>query len=324
MLDIIDAQAGGDVGRVVLGGLEPIPGASVAERANYLREARDDLRQALMRPPLGDRSQSVNLLVTPTTAADADFGLIIMGTMGYPGFSGSNAMCTIAALNLAGQLPVRSEKHPVRIETPVGITSLWVSRAPGQPITVEYEAPVAQLLSHAVSAQTAGGRQVAYDLIDAGVPYVVVDAATAGIDPREATVDQLRACFDPLLDHASSQRRNETGLPQPVTLGLLTEPADDLAAPDGDGVIATNLAVYMAGGVMCHGPTGTGTTALLTWLLARNHIRAGDSVQATSPAGNAFSAALLRTSRSNTGVQVHTAVAGKPLALGRQHVDLRL
>ena len=94
-LDTIDAEAGGDVGRVVVGGFEPPPGGSIADRAGRLREQADWLRRAVIRPPAGDPSQSVNLILPPSTA-DADVGAIVMGTMGYPGFSGSNAMCMIA------------------------------------------------------------------------------------------------------------------------------------------------------------------------------------------------------------------------------------
>lgn len=50
MLDVIDAEAGGGVGRVVLDGLEPLRGASLADRARHLRNGRDDLRQAFCGP----------------------------------------------------------------------------------------------------------------------------------------------------------------------------------------------------------------------------------------------------------------------------------
>ena len=323
VLDVIDAEAGGDVGRVVLSGLEAIPGASVADRAHYLREVHDDLRLAFMRAPHGDRSHSINLLVPATLGSEANFGLIIMGTMGYPGFSGSNVMCTVAALNLSGQLPATRQKHTVRLETPVGTTPLEVSRAPGQPITVEYAAPAGRVLSQGLSAPLGQRGAMDYDLVDSGVPYVVVDADTAALDPRAATPERLSRLFDPLLDHASNRRYKESDSSQPVTLGLLTEPVSDFSAARGDRTVDVNVAVYMAGGVMCSGPTGTGTTALVTWLHARRPIGAGDSIRAVSPTGNTFGATLLQTSRSSKGAAlVHTKITGSPTVLGRHCVNI--
>lgn len=55
-LDTIDAEAGGDVGRVVVAGFDPPLGGSVAERADRLREQADWLRRALIGPPVGDPS----------------------------------------------------------------------------------------------------------------------------------------------------------------------------------------------------------------------------------------------------------------------------
>ncbi|MGO1832507.1 MAG: alcohol dehydrogenase catalytic domain-containing protein, partial [Brevibacterium yomogidense] len=44
-LDLIDAQSGGDVSRVVTAGIEPIPGATALEKARYLQREGDGLRR---------------------------------------------------------------------------------------------------------------------------------------------------------------------------------------------------------------------------------------------------------------------------------------
>lgn len=317
ILDVIDAHAGGDVGRVVLDGIGDLPAGTVAERARFLRQQGDGLRRLLIQKPHGDPSQCINLVVPPSDP-DADTGLIIMGTMGYPDFSGSNAMCTIAALAEAGRLPLGEEERDVLLETPGGLTRLRVSDRHGKLISVAYDALPGFVALEERLADVAGWGPVRHSLVYGGVFYAIVSGADVGLDPARTPVPEMMRFFQAFLPAAARQELYHPvhGTMPPLSLALLAGPLD-AAAPD---MPSTHVAVYMDPGVICHGPTGTGTTALLAWLERRGEIEPGSAIRAISPFGNEFTGTLLDHVALGERTGVRTRISGQPRLLAHSRV----
>jgi proline racemase len=105
MITAIDAHAGGEPGRVITGGIGPIPGETVFEQMLHLRDHQDDIRKLMLREPRGYPGLCCNLLV-PATDPDADMGFIIMEQMEYAAMSGSNTICVTTVLLETGILPM--------------------------------------------------------------------------------------------------------------------------------------------------------------------------------------------------------------------------
>lgn len=53
LLSVIDAHTGGNPERVVIGGVPPIPGKTMLEKAKYMRDNLDYLRMLLVHEPRG-------------------------------------------------------------------------------------------------------------------------------------------------------------------------------------------------------------------------------------------------------------------------------
>src|SRR3954453_23391753 len=97
---VIGCHAGGEVGNVVVAGVDPPAGATVREQMETLR-ADDRLRRFLLREPRGSLATHANLIV-PATRADCAYGYVIMEPTEYPLMSGSNTMCVATVLLEAG------------------------------------------------------------------------------------------------------------------------------------------------------------------------------------------------------------------------------
>ncbi|EPC03990.1 hypothetical protein L861_01420 [Litchfieldella anticariensis FP35 = DSM 16096] len=330
ILTLIDAHAGGDLGRVVMDGVGNLPKGSVAERALFLREQADGLRRLLIREPYGDPSHCINLVVPPASP-EADAGLIIMGTMGYPDFSGSNAMCTVAALVKAGWLALKDGQSDLSLETPGGVTRLNVSHHAGELETVSYDALPGFVAAEGCWADVEGWGRVRYSLVYGGVFYAVVSATDVGLDPARTPTPTLTQFFSDFLRVAARQKLHHPviGAMPPLSLALLANPLET----DLTGVPVARVAVYMEPHVICRGPTGTGTTALLAWLACRGEIAPGSTIRTISPFGNEFSGTLSATNIAVGGhPAVGTRITGKPhllspgrivIDLGDPHVDRR-
>lgn len=322
-LDVIDAHAGGDVGRVLFSGpagsVPDVPGATVAERARFLREEADGLRRVLTRPPRGVRSQSVNLVVPPTSA-DADVGLVVMGTMGYPNYSGSNAMCTVAALVHRGLLTLEDGPRELVLETPGGLTTLSLTGNGRSLVSVSYAASPGFLVPGVRYAEVGGGT-VPYRIVYGGTFYALVSADEVGLSPTDTPHEVVTDFFAELIGAA---RRDTVmvhpllGPQQPLSLGLLVGEVEERS---GD-LPTVPVAVYMDGGVIRRGPTGTGTTGLLTWLHEQGAVAARTELRVRSPYGHEFTGVTTGTTSVGQWAGAHTTISGRPHILGRSEILL--
>ena len=95
-LQIVNCHAAGEVGDVIVDGVETLPGATVNAQAQFLA-ANQQLRNFVLNEPRGGVFRHVNLLV-PAVSPEADFGFIIMEPEDTPPMSGSNCMCVAAVL----------------------------------------------------------------------------------------------------------------------------------------------------------------------------------------------------------------------------------
>src|SRR3954453_13037773 len=92
MITAVDAHAEGEPGRVITGGVGPLPGETVFDQMEYLSEHRDVIRKLMLREPRGYPGLCCNLLV-PSRNPEAAIGFIIMEQMEYAAMSGLNTIC---------------------------------------------------------------------------------------------------------------------------------------------------------------------------------------------------------------------------------------
>ena len=66
MIHAVDLHACGEPGRVIVGGVLDVPGASMFEKMQYLAGEADDLRKLMLREPRGYPAANCNLILPPT------------------------------------------------------------------------------------------------------------------------------------------------------------------------------------------------------------------------------------------------------------------
>ena len=131
VIEAVDAHAAGEPGRVIVGGVTGVPGATMFEAMTWLQAHRDDLRLRMLREPRGYPAANCNLLL-PTWNAEADAGYVIMEQVEYPGMSGSNTMCVVTVLLETGILPMTEPTTELTLETPAGLIRVTAACADGK------------------------------------------------------------------------------------------------------------------------------------------------------------------------------------------------
>lgn len=246
-----------------------------------------------------------------------------MGTMGYPGFSGSNAMCTMAALVDDHRITTTAGDQRVRLETPTGITPLTVRVEDGRVTSVRYAAPVAHAEPEGRTIRVPGWAVVTYTLVYSGTSYVLLDSADVDLPPTADSIDAVRDLFEALFAEIVPTARldhPQLGMMPPPSLGLLADVS--AVRQNTHEVQAVPLAVFMDGGVICAGPTGTGTSALLAWLADRGRIWPGARLRTTSPSGSTFLGEHAGDTAVGARPAIHSTITGVPRVLGRDTVTL--
>ena len=71
MISAVDTHVCGEPGRVIVGGVQDVPGNTIFEKRCYLEEHADHLRRMMLREPRGYPASNCNLIL-PACHPDAD------------------------------------------------------------------------------------------------------------------------------------------------------------------------------------------------------------------------------------------------------------
>jgi proline racemase len=272
-ITVIGCHAGGEVGNVVVAGVDPPPGATVREQMEALR-ADDRLRRFLLREPRGSVATHANLIV-PAMRDDCAAGYIIMEPTEYPLMSGSNTICVTTVLLETGIVPMQEPETIVRLEAPAGVVEVRAACRDGRVDSVELVNVPAYATQLDATLEVDGVGSLTVDVAFGGMWYCIADAAALGF---EIAPEEARA----LCDVGERIRiAAKTQLDENVSIVQIAQPWQ------GVGAVSRN-AVVIAPGRLDRSATGTGLSARMAALHARGLMRVGDTMTHASPIGSTF------------------------------------
>src|SRR5437870_5328949 len=186
MVTAVDAHAGGEPGRVIVGGVLGVPGASMFEKRVYLELHKDDLRKRMLREPRGYPGLCCNLVLPPTTP-EADAGFVIMEQTDYPPMSGSNTICVATVLLETGMLPMHEPVTEIVLEAPAGLVAVRAECAHGKVRHVTFHNVPAFAVHLDARLEVPHIGTLSVDVAYGGMFYVIADAASVGLrlEPNE-------------------------------------------------------------------------------------------------------------------------------------------
>jgi proline racemase len=181
MFTAVDAHAEGEPGRVITGGVGPIPGATVFDQMEFLSEHRDDIRKLMLREPRGYPGLCCNLLV-PSRNPEADIGFIIMEQMEYAAMSGSNTICVTTVLLETGILPMIEPITELVLEAPAGLVRVRADCKDGKVTRVTFENVPAFAVHLDVPVEVPNVGTIKVDIAWGGMMFVLFDGWQVGLD----------------------------------------------------------------------------------------------------------------------------------------------
>jgi proline racemase len=284
VIEAVDAHAAGEPGRVIVGGIESVPGASMFEAMTWLQANRDDLRLRMLREPRGYPAANCNLIL-PSADPAADAGYVIMEQVEYPGMSGTNTMCVVTVLLETGMLPMTEPTTELTLESPAGLIRVTADCADGKVrgVTFRNVPAFATHLDAPIEVPHLG--TVSVDVAYGGMFYVIADAERFGLrlTPDEGA-DIVR--ISEMIKAAAAEQLPVVHPDQPgfagITIAQLSGPAHDPANDRRNAVtVSTGTLDWERPttwtGAIDRSPCGTGTSAKMATLHARGRLGPGDT-----------------------------------------------
>jgi proline racemase len=305
-ITVVGCHAGGEVGNVVVAGVDPPAGATVREQMETLR-ADDRLRRFLLREPRGSVATHANLIV-PATRDDCAYGYVIMEPTEYPLMSGSNTICVATVLLETGMVELREPETVLRLEAPAGVVEVRCACRDGRVESVEV-INVPSYATHIDSPlEVVDVGTLTVDVAFGGMWYAIADAAVLGFElvPHEAR--DLCTVGEAIRVAAREQ------LSRDVSIVQVAEPWQGVAA-------VSRNAVVISPGRLDRSATGTGLSARMAALHRRGAMRVGDTMTHASVIGSTFEGRIV----AEAGEGIVPAIRGSAFVTGRSelYVDER-
>ena len=305
-ITVIGCHAGGEVGNVVVAGVAPPAGGTVAEQRATLA-ADDRLRRFLLREPRGSVATHANLIV-PATRDDCAYGYVIMEPTEYPPMSGSNTICVATVLLETGMVEMHDPETTLRLEAPAGVVEVRATCRNARVESVELTnvPSFAKHLDATIEVDGLGALTV--DVAYGGMWYAIVDAGTLGFELQPHEARDLCDIGERIRVAAREQLDGNVSIVQ-------------IAGPwQGVGAVSRN-AVVIAPGRLDRSATGTGLSARMAVLHARGLMRVGDTMTHASPIGSTFDGRIV----AESGEGIVPAIRGSAFVTGRTelYVDER-
>lgn len=311
-IQVVSCHACGEVGDVIVAGVEPPPGDTLWEQSRWI--ARDQtLRNFMLNEPRGGVFRHVNLLVPPKDPK-AQMGWIIMEPTHTPPMSGSNAMCVATVLLETGIVPMQEPQTTLMLEAPAGLIEV-TARCQGGKVTRVSVRSVPSFVDRADAVLEVGGvGTLRVDTAYGGDSFVIVDAAQFGfrIAPDEAhdlveTGRKITRAANDQLGFRHPERPDWSHISFCQFAGPLRKEK---------GALVGRNTVVIDPGKLDRSPTGTGCSARMAMLHRRGHLAVGQAYIAESVLGSRFHCRIDTTTKVGGRDAVLPVVSGQAWITG--------
>ena len=317
LIHTVSCHAEGEVGDVIVGGVPPPPGDTLWAQRDFIAD-NNSLRNFVLNEPRGGVFRHVNLLVPPLNP-DAQVGWIIMEPSDTPPMSGSNAICVATVVLNTGIVPMTEPVTELVMEAPGGLVRVKADCKNGKAHRITITNVPSFVDQLGVPLEVKGMGTLTVDTAYGGDSFVIVDAANLGFQLTPAEAKDLVETAIRINQAANEQ----LGFHHPgnsnwkhLSFCQFTGPLER----QGNTLTGAN-AVVVRPGKLDRSPTGTGCSARMAVLHARNEMRTGDTYRARSVIGSEFLCGIAAKTNIGNRSAILPTVSGRAWITGtHQHM----
>jgi proline racemase len=313
---VVSAHAEGEVGDVIIEGVEPPPGETLWDQSRWI--AKDQvLRNFVLNEPRGGVFRHVNLLVPPKNPK-ASAAFIIMEPEDTPPMSGSNSICVATVLLDHGLITMEEPFTNFFLEAPGGLVKVKALCKNGKAERIFVQNLPSFVYKLDISLELEGYGSISADTAFGGDSFVIVDAKKLGfsIDPSEAA--ELARLGAKITDAATEQ----IGFRHPTITEWTHYSFCQFSRKQDQSneCISFKSAVSVKPGKIDRSPTGTALSAKMAVLEARGEMKIGQKIKAISIIGSSFEGKIVEKCNLNGTSAIIPEISGRGWITGlHQH-----
>ena len=313
---VVSAHAEGEVGDVIIEGVEPPPGKTLWDQSRWI--AKDQvLRNFVLNEPRGGVFRHVNLLVPPKNPK-ASAAFIIMEPEDTPPMSGSNSICVATVLLDHGLITMEEPVTNFFLEAPGGLVKVKALCKKGKAERILVQSLPSFVYKLDISLELEGYGSISADTAFGGDSFVIVDAKKLGfsIDPSEAA--ELARLGAKITDAATEQ----IGFRHPTITDWMHYSFCQFSRMEdqSNDCISFKSAVSVKPGKIDRSPTGTALSAKMAVLEARREMKIGQKIKAISIIGSSFHGKIIEKCDLNGTSAIIPEISGRGWITGiHQH-----
>lgn len=318
LIQIVSCHAEGEVGNVIIAGVELPPGESLWEQARWIHQDQA-LRQFVLNEPRGGVFKHVNLLV-PAINPKAIQGFIVMEPEHTPPMSGSNSICVSTVLLNTGIVSIQEPITEFILEAPGGLVPVkaYCEKGKAKSIEIHNLPSFADQLDANLEVEGIGTLKV--DTAYGGDSFVMVNAAELGFEIKPDEARDISVIGGKITVAANQQIDfNHPHNPDWNHISFC-----QLALPifEEKGVKISKNTVVIDPGKLDRSPCGTGCSARMAILNAKGLLKKGEQMIGRSIIDSRFDCSIIDEITIGDKKAIISSIRGRAWITGTHELTL--
>lgn len=318
LIHVVSCHAEGEVGNVIVGGVEPPKGDTLWDKALWINQDQK-LRQFVLNEPRGGVFKHVNLLV-PAHNPKAHQGFIVMEPEHTPPMSGSNSICVSTVLLDTGMIEMKEPITEFVLEAPGGLVPVkaYCENGKAKSIEVHNVASFADQLDVHIEVEGLGSLKV--DTAYGGDSFVIVNAAELGFEIKPDEAKDIAEMGSKITAAANLQ----LDFNHPTNSDWSHISFCELALPlfEEEGMKVSRNSVVIDPGKLDRSPCGTGCSARMAVLHAKGELKKGDRMIGRSITDSRFDCSIVEETMVGKKIAIIPSIRGRAWITGTHQLML--
>ena len=307
----IDSHIAGEPARLIVGGVGPVPGDTMAAKREFFMAHYDHIRLLLTREPRGHRDMFAACVTEPVSPG-AHFGLIYMDARRYPYLCGHATMGAVMTLIDAGKINANDDDLQLIVDTPSGPMQATAYMHNGRVESVAIRMVPSFVYRDKETLTVPDYGQLTVAIVCVGGFFVMVSADQIGLDFQPSNW----SCFRDLGMNLIQAANEQLTVRHPTRPEVNTVDVTEFYDPTMDAENKGKNLVILGEGHMDRSPCGTGTAAKMTLLHHRGRLGFDQTFTNTSPLGTIFEGRLVEEIQLGDTMAVIAEVRGSAQITG--------
>ena len=317
-IEIVSCHAEGEVGNVIIEGVEIPPGNTIWEQSRWIHEDQS-LRQFVLNEPRGGVFKHINLLVPPKNPKAVQ-GFIVMEPEHTPPMSGSNSICVSTVILNKGIVPMQEPITEFILEAPGGLVPIKAYCENGKANSIEIHNVASFADKIDVSLEVEGVGTLRVDTAYGGDSFVLVDAKKLGFDITPDEAKDLARVGSKITAAANQQ----LGFSHPENKDWNHISFCEFTLPifEEGGIKVSKNTVVIDPGKLDRSPCGTGCSARMAVLHAKGDLKKGDRMIGRSILDSRFDCQIVEEVLIGNQIAIIRSIKGRAWITGTHQLDL--